>query len=154
MANLLYVTCDLTPANESRCLKVGSEFLNEYIKCNPEDEIYMLDLYRDNIQHSDADVMRGMEKMHSGHHFATLASDEQHKIGRIRKLIDQFVAADKYVFVTTTWNLGFPLELRMYIDTVCVVSNIYRYTDIFLKNKGRKCLLYSGPRISDNSLRW
>jgi FMN-dependent NADH-azoreductase len=141
MANLLYVTCDLKPISESRCLKVGSDFLNGYIKCNPSDEIYMLDLYRDNIQHSDADVMRGMEKMYNGHHFAALAPDEQRKISRIRKLIDQFIAADKYVFVTTTWNMGFPLELRMYLDTICVVSNIYRYTDTFLKNKGRKCLL-------------
>ncbi|MDR3581470.1 MAG: NAD(P)H-dependent oxidoreductase [Oryzomonas sp.] len=141
MANLLYVTCDLKPVNESRCLKIGSEFLYEYINCNPSDEVYMLDLYRDNIQHSDADVMRGMEKMHNGHHLAALAPDEQRKIGRIMKLIDQFIAADKYVFVTTTWNLGFPLELRMYMDTICVASNIYRYTDIILKNQGRKCLL-------------
>jgi FMN-dependent NADH-azoreductase len=85
--------------------------------------------------------MRGMEKMHAGHHFAALGPEEQRKIGRIMKLIDQFITADKCVFVTTTWNLGFPLELRMYTDTICVASNIYRYTDIILKNQGRKCLL-------------
>jgi len=127
MAKLLYITCDLKPIEQSRSLMVGNEFLYEYIKWNPEDEIYMLDLYRDNIQCIDADVLSGLERMRSGHHFAALSSDEQRKIGRIWKLIDQFVAADKYVFVTPMLNMGFPVELRMYIDTVCVVNKTHRY---------------------------
>jgi FMN-dependent NADH-azoreductase len=145
MQKLLYVTCDLRPVEHSRSLIVGSEFLNEYIKWNPEDEIYMLDLYRDYIQRTDADVLNGLEKMRSGHHFAALTTDEQRKIGRIWKLIDQFVAVDKYVFVAPVEKMGFPDELRMYIDTVCVVNKIHRDAnrefESILKNQGRKCLL-------------
>ncbi len=145
MAKLLYVTCELRPAEESRSLIVGSEFLNEYIKRNPNDEIHMLDLYRDNIQRVDADVMSGLEKMRRGHHLAALTEDEQRKIGRIWRLTDQFIAFDKCVIVTPMWNMGFPAELRMYIDTICVVNKTYWYTpggpEGLLRNQGRKCLL-------------
>jgi FMN-dependent NADH-azoreductase len=40
MAKLLYVTCKLKPVEHSRSFIVGSEFLHEYLKWNPEDEIY------------------------------------------------------------------------------------------------------------------
>ncbi len=145
MAKILYVTCDLKPVEQSRSLIAGSEFLSEYIKWNTKDEIHMLDLYRDHIQRVDTDVMSGLWKMRHGHHFAALAEDEQRKIGRIWRLTDQFIAYDKYVIVTPMWNLGFPAELRMYIDTICVVNKTYRYTpggpEGLLKNQGRKCLL-------------
>ena len=145
MAKLLYVTCDLKPVENSPSLIIGSEFLNEYLKWNPEDEIHMLDLYRDNIQRVDADVLSGLGKMRCGHHFVALTEDEQRKIGRIWRLTDQFVAADKYVFVTPLWDLGFPAELKMYIDTVSVAKKTDRYAPMgphgLLKNHGTKCLL-------------
>jgi FMN-dependent NADH-azoreductase len=145
MAKLLYITCDLQPVEHSRSLYVGSWFLNEYLKWNPEDEIQMLDLYRDNIQRVDADVLSGLGKMHLGHHYAGLTPDEQRKIGRIWRLADQFIAADKYVFVTPMQNLGFPAELWMYMDAVFVVDKTYRLTlggpEGLLKNQRRKCLL-------------
>ena len=58
--------------------------------------------------------------------------------------LDQFIAADKYVFVTPMYNLGFPAEFKMYIDAVCVVGKTFTYTPAgavgLLKNQGRKCL--------------
>jgi FMN-dependent NADH-azoreductase len=145
MAKLLYITCDLQPVEHSRSLTVGSEFLTEYLKWNPEDEIHMLDLYRDNIQRIDTDVLSGLGKMRNGHHLAALTSDEQRKVGRIWRLADQFARADKYVFVTPMMNPGFPAELWVYIDTVLVDNKTYRYTpngpEGLLKNQGKKCLL-------------
>lgn len=145
MAKLLYITCDLKPLENSPSLIVGSEFLTEYLKWNPEDEIHMLDLYRDNIQHVDADILSGLGKMCRGYHFAGLPPDEQRKVGRICRLADQFVAADKYVFVTPMWNLGFPAELWMYIDAVFAVDDTCRSTlgrpDGLSKNRNRRCLL-------------
>ena len=144
MATLLYVTCNLKPVEQSNSLSVGKEFLDEYLRRNPDDEVHFLDLYRDNIQRFDADVLSGAGKLRSGRNFTTLTEDEQRKMGRIWRLADQFIAADKYVFVTPMWNLGFPAELKMYIDTVCVVGKTFRYTPTgpegLLKNQGRKCL--------------
>lgn len=144
MAKLLYVTSNLKPTEESRSLSVGMAFLNEYIKRNPEDEIHLLDVYRDNIQRIDADVLSGWEKMRRGAVYASLTADEQRKIGRIWKSADQFIAADKYVFVTPMWNLGFPAELKMYIDSICVEGKTIIYTPNgvvgLLKDMGKKCL--------------
>lgn len=144
MAKLLYVTSNLKPTEQSRSLSVAREFLNAYLQRNPEDEVHFLDLYRDNIQRIDADVLSGWGKMRGGASFASLATDEQRKIVRIWKHADQFVAADKYVFVTPMFNLGFPAEFKMYIDTVCIVGKTFRYTpsgaEGLLKNQGRKCL--------------
>lgn len=144
MAKILYVTCNLKPVEHSRSLSVGKEFLDEYIRQNPSDEVHFLDLYRDNIQRIDADVLSGWGKMRKGASFDSLPSDEQRKIGRIWKHADQFIGADKYVFVTPMFNLGFPAEFKMYIDTVCVVGKTFNYTATgpvgLLKNQGRKCL--------------
>jgi FMN-dependent NADH-azoreductase len=148
MAKLLNVVCELKPEEKSPGLYVASEFLREYLKWNPRDEIHTVDLYRDPIQRIDADVLSGWEKIKQGQAFATLADDEQRKIGRIWKLADQFIDADKYVFVTPAWDLGFPAEFKMYIDTICVIGKTFRYTpngpEGLLKNNGKKCLHFYG----------
>ncbi|BDV41920.1 FMN-dependent NADH-azoreductase 2 [Geotalea uraniireducens] len=144
MKKLLYVTCNLKPAEQSRSLTLGKEFLDTYIKYHPDDEVHFLDLYRDNIQRIDTDVLSGWGKMRNGASFASLSIDEQRKVGRIWKHADQFIAVDKYVFVTPMYNLGFPAEFKMYIDAVCVVGKTFSYTPIgpvgLLKDQGRKCL--------------
>src|SRR5208283_5923457 len=121
MAKLLYIICEIKPVENSPSLFVASEFINEYLKLNPNDEIHVLDLYRDYIQRTDADILSGWEKINQGHAFVTLTDDEQRKIGRHLKLADQFIAADKYVFVTPMWNIGFPAEFKIYIDAICVI---------------------------------
>ena len=128
MAKLLYVTCNLKPLEHSRSLSVGNEFLDEYLRRNPGDEVHFLELYRDNIQRVDADVLGGWGKMRNGESFDALTIDEQRKIGRIWKHADQFIASDKFVFVTPMFNLGFPAEFKMYIDAICVVGKTFTYT--------------------------
>jgi FMN-dependent NADH-azoreductase len=144
MATVLYVTCNLKPATVSRSLSVGTAFLLEYGRTHPGDEIQMLDLYRDPIQRIDSDVLAGWGKLRSGQPFAALSEDEQRKISRIDRLADQFVAADKYVFVTPMWNLSFPAELKMYVDCICSVGKTFIYTEKgpkgLLYGKGKKCL--------------
>ncbi|MCM0080286.1 NAD(P)H-dependent oxidoreductase [Geomonas sp. Red32] len=144
MASLLYITCNLKPVEQSNSLTVGKAFLDGYLRRNPEDEVRILDLYRDNIQRFDADVLSGVAKLRSGQKFVALAEEEQRKLGRIYRLADQFIAADKYVFVTPMWNLSFPAEFKMYIDAICVYGKTLRDTatgpEGLLKGKGKKCL--------------
>lgn len=144
MAKLLYVTCNLKSVEHSHSLSVGKEFLDEYLRRNPDDKVQILDLYRDDIQRIDADVLSGLGKMRKGDSFGSLTSDEQRKIERIWNHADQFIATDKYVFVTPMWNLGFPPELKIYIDSVCVVGKTFTYTPSgpvgLLRDTGKKCL--------------
>jgi FMN-dependent NADH-azoreductase len=128
MTNLLYVTCNVKPQDRSRTLSLGSEFLDEYLRWNPKDEVQVLDLYRDSIQRVDQDVLNVWERINRGEDYGLLSDGERHKIARLWRLADQFRRCDKYIFVTHGLNLWFPAEFKMYIDTICVPDRTYSVT--------------------------
>ncbi|MFP3821738.1 NAD(P)H-dependent oxidoreductase, partial [Bacillus sp. SIMBA_008] len=61
--------------------------------------------------------------------FDTLSAEEQAKVARLNELSDQFVSADKYVFVSPLWNFSFPPVLKAYIDSVAVAGKTFKYTE-------------------------
>jgi len=150
MANLLYVTCNVRPQDRSRTLSLGYEFLEEYIRRHPKDEVQVLDLYRDNIQRVDQDVLNVWGRIEVGEDYSCLSDEERRKIARLWRLADQFNRCDKYVFVTHSLNLWFPAEFKMYIDAFCVPDRTYRLTPHgakgMLRQLRRKSLhLHAGP---------
>jgi FMN-dependent NADH-azoreductase len=128
MANLLYVTCNVRPQDRSRTLSLGLEFLEEYLRSHPQDEVHTLDLYRDSIQRIDQDVFSAWERSKSGQNYALLSEEERRKMSRIWRLAEQFGRCDKYIFVTHSFNLWFPAEFKMYIDTISVPGLTYHLT--------------------------
>lgn len=150
MANLLYVTCNVRTQERSRTLSLGNEFLEEYLRWHPKDEVQILDLYRDSIQRVDQDVLNVWMRIERGEDYGFLSDGERHKIARIWRLADQFGRCDKYVFVTHSLNLWFPAEFKMYIDAICVLDRTYRLTshgaEGILPELCRKSLhLHAGP---------
>jgi FMN-dependent NADH-azoreductase len=150
MANILYVTCNVRPQDRSLTLTLGSEFLEEYLRWNPRDEVQVLDLYRDSIQRVDQDVLNVWARVERGEDYGLLSDGERHKIARLWYLADQFRRCDKYVFVTHSLNLWFPAEFKMYIDAVCVPDRTYRITPqgakSMLPDQRRNSLhLHAGP---------
>ena len=143
MANLLYVTCNVRPQEISRTLSLGNEFLEEYIRRNPKDEVQVLDLYRDSIQRVDQDVLNVWGRIERGEDYGLLSDGERHKIARLWRLADQFRRCDKYVFVTHSLNLWFPAEFKMYIDAICIPDRTYRITP-----RGAKSMLPDQRRNS------
>jgi FMN-dependent NADH-azoreductase len=120
MANLLYITCNVRPQERSRSLSLGNEFLDEYLRRNPQDEVQLLDLYRDSIQRVDLDVLNVWWRIESGEDYNFISDGERNKIARLFRLADQFRRCDKYVFVTCSLNLWFPAEFKMYIDAISI----------------------------------
>ncbi|MCD8490569.1 MAG: NAD(P)H-dependent oxidoreductase [Geovibrio sp.] len=118
--------------------------MEKYSELNPEDRIEIIDTYKDPIQKFDCDVMNGICKMMEGEKLDFLSDNEQIKIAKIYESADKFASADKYVFVTPMWNLGFPAELKMYLDTVCIPGKTFVHTkkgpEGLLGGKGKKCL--------------
>ncbi len=150
MANLLYITCNVKPQDTSRSLSLGYEFLEEYLRFNPQDEVQALDLYRDSIQRVDQDVLNALRRIEQGEDYGLLTEEERRKMIRIWRLADQFKRCDKYFFVTHGLNLWFPAEFKMYIDAICVPNRTYRLTPAgaegMLAGLGRKSLhLHAGP---------
>ncbi|NHN30531.1 FMN-dependent NADH-azoreductase [Paenibacillus agricola] len=129
MATVLYITAHPHDHQTSFSLAVGKEFIDAYRETNPTDEIIHLDLYKENIPHIDADIFSGWGKLRSGTAFDQLSAVEQTKVSRLNELVDQFVAADKYVFVSPMWNFSFPPVLKAYIDSFCIVGKTFKYTE-------------------------
>lgn len=130
LATVLYITANPKPEKESFSLSVGRAFLDSYRQHMPGDRITELDLYKmENLPFIDADVFSGWGKLQQGTSFDQLAQGEKAKVSRISELTDQFVSADKYVFVTPLWNLGIPPMMKAYIDTICIADRTFKYTE-------------------------
>lgn len=129
MSKVLYITANPKSAKDSFSLSAGEAFLDTYRQANPNDEIIPLDLYKMNIPFIDEEVFSGWGKLQQGVAFDQLTPEEKNRVGQINQSCDQFVAADKYVFVTPMWNLGLPPKMKTYIDTICMVGKTFKYTE-------------------------
>ncbi len=118
MAKLLYVKS--SPKGEfSNSIKISDKFVEEYKALNPSDEVVTLDLYEEDLKFITAEDL------------ATIfgAKDESSRNHPILKYAYQFVEADKYVFSTPMWNLGFPTVMKAYIDYISAVGITFKYTE-------------------------
>lgn len=129
MAKILYITAHPLDENQSYSMAAGKAFIDSYKEANPNDEIINVDLYKETIPHIDADVFSGWGKLRAGKEFGELTTDEQAKVGRLSEICEQFIAADKYVFVTPLWNFSFPPVMKAYLDAVSVAGKTFKYTE-------------------------
>ena len=118
MSKVLYIKANIKNDGESRTFKVADSFVEEYKKSNPEDEVIILDLYKENI-----DFLRPED---IGKIFGP--KDEESKDNPILKYAYQFAEADKYIIAAPMWNLSIPAILKAYIDYVSVTGITFKYT--------------------------
>lgn len=129
MSKVLYITANPKSKDESYSLSVGNAFIETYKKLNPNDEIITLDLYKMDIPLIDEDVFSAWNKFAQGLLFESLTSEEQKKISAMGTLLEQFMSADKYVFVTPLWNFTVPPKMKAYLDTLCIAGKTFKYTE-------------------------
>lgn len=129
MAKILYITANPKPIEQSFSLSVGKAFMDAYKQENPNDQITELDLYKMEVPLLDPDVFSGWGKLQQGTAFDQLSAQEKSKVSKINQLTEQFVNADKYVFVTPLWNLSIPPLMKAYIDTICIADKTFKYTE-------------------------
>ncbi|WML47046.1 FMN-dependent NADH-azoreductase [Neobacillus sp. PS3-34] len=128
MAKVLYITAHPHDEAQSFSMAAGKAFIDTYKEVNSTDEVIHIDLYKENIPQIDADVFSGWGKLQTGKGFDELSADEKAKVGRLSELSEQFVSADKYVFVTPLWNFSFPPVMKAYLDSVAVAGKTFKYT--------------------------
>lgn len=116
MSKVLYIKANSKPEGKSRTFEISDAFIESYKKSNPEDEIVILDLYKEGIGFLDLETM------------GTPSSPEEGRNHPILKYAYQFLDADKYVFAEPLWNLSIPAILKAYIDYVCVSGITFAYT--------------------------
>jgi FMN-dependent NADH-azoreductase len=129
MAKVLYITANPLNETQSYSMAVGKAFIDTYKEENKNDEIVHIDLYNENIPQIDADVFSGWGKLQGGKGFEELSAEEKAKVGRLSELSEQFITADKYVFVTPLWNFSFPPVMKAYLDSVAVAGKTFKYTE-------------------------
>lgn len=110
MSKILYIKANVKSEGQSRTYQVSDTFIEEYQKQHPEDEIIILDLYKEDIDFlrpQDLEVFFGSKTEES--------QQEPHL-----KYAYQFAKADKYIVATPMWNLSFPAIFKAYIDYISV----------------------------------
>lgn len=128
MKKVLYVTANPKEENKSFGLQVGRSFIEEYKKLNPQDQVTEIEVYEANVPLIDRDILSAWDKLGAGVEFIKLSQEEQKKVSRFNEFTEQFMEADKYVFVTPMWNLGIPAMMKAYLDTAVVAGKTFKYT--------------------------
>ena len=136
MSKVLYIVSNPKPIDKSVSLKLGMEFLEKYKNENPDDEVIEIDLYKTEIPELDNEVLN----VRNGISITNPVALE--KVNKISHFTDQFIEADKYIFVTPLWNLGLPAKTKTYIDTIAIAGKTFKYTPTGVQGllKNKKCL--------------
>lgn len=129
MSKVLYITANPKAKEQSFSLTLGDAFLNTYKELNPNDEIVNVDVYSMEIPLIDEIVFSAWTKLGQGVSFGDLTSEEQHKVSVMNEILEQFLSADKYVFVTPLWNFSVPPMMKAYIDNICIAGKTFKYTE-------------------------
>ncbi|PTX49347.1 FMN-dependent NADH-azoreductase [Melghirimyces profundicolus] len=129
MGKVLYITANPKKAQDSYGLTVGDELIRQYRDRRPDDEVVHIDVFREEIPLLDEDILHAWGKLASEQPVDSLTEDEKRKVTRLNELVDQFIEADRYVFVTPMWNFGVPPLMKAYIDTVSVAGKTFQYTE-------------------------
>lgn len=128
MIKLLYVTCHPLTEKESKSLSIGRVFIEEWKKQNLNGIVEELNLYKEDIPILNAKIFDAWKKVKGGVKFYHLPKEEQEEMRQHDKLLNQFVSADKIVFVNPMWNHFMPSLMKQYIDILCVAGKTIKYT--------------------------
>ncbi|WKA60221.1 FMN-dependent NADH-azoreductase [Planococcus shenhongbingii] len=128
MNKVLFITANPNDENHSYSMAAGKAFIETYQEANATDEIVTIDLFQEHVPQLDAEVFSGWGKLRAGQPVDALSAEELAKVGRLDEILEQFMAADKMIFVTPMWNFSFPAVVKSYIDAIAVPGKTFKYT--------------------------
>jgi FMN-dependent NADH-azoreductase len=142
MSKVLFITAHPQTDGPSHTLDLTNAFMSEYKTHHPTDEIIELNLYKENIQFLDKEMLSSM------------FSEGENEAKRHAVL---FASCDKYVIAAPMWNLSMPAILKAYIDYIAYVGITFEYTNRgpvgLLKGKNRKVMhIVARGGIYDNPI--
>lgn len=123
MAKLLYI--EASPRKQrSKSIEVANAFLAAYQAAHPNDEIESLDLWGIELPEFDGHTIDAKYQVLHGQSF----DDDQARAWQaVVDVIDQFKAADKYVFSVPMWNFGVPYKFKHYIDVIAQPGQTFSF---------------------------
>lgn len=118
MSKVLYIKANIKPEGMSRTFKISDNFVEQYKKLNPNDEVITLDLYKENVNFLKEEDLNSIFE----------PKTDESRNHSILKYAYQFAEADKYIIAAPMWNLSIPAILKAYIDYVSVSGITFKYT--------------------------
>lgn len=128
MKKILYINGNPQEEHLSYSRKAGNYYLKQREKVDPNVTIEILNVYDEALQLIDGDVLDAWGKLRNGDPFSELTIEQQTKLSRMGQVLEQFKAADEYVFITPLWNFSIPPMLKAYIDNVMIAGETFKYT--------------------------
>ncbi len=139
MAKLLYIQS--SPLSDiSYSIKTADAFAEEYKNKHNGDEIVKMNLFEADLPAFDGPAVEAKYKiLHGKEH-----TEKQAKIWEnIKKTIEQFKSADKYLLAVPMWNFSIPWRLKQYIDILVQPALTFTYSD----EKGYQGLVKGKPLL-------
>lgn len=124
MPKVLVIYAHPETAKGSSTHELYKHFINSYIEKNPDDEI---------IVHNVSEYMPfplnkiAVSIYNKNLAKTTLNADEARFNDSRQQWIDEFVNANKYVFVNPMYNLFLPAEMKSYIDMIMQAHDTFHY---------------------------
>lgn len=112
--------------SKSLSLTVAKKFLEDYKQNHLEDEVIIRDLYAgDGVPPLNDVTMEAWRKQKFGE---KMTDEEKKLLNRHAEWLEEFINADKYIFVNPMYNHFLPAELKQYIDLTAVAHKTFKYT--------------------------
>lgn len=124
MALLLHVSAS-PREGRSRSLEIAQVFLAAYRESHPEDHIEMLDLWKTDLPPFNGETL---EAKYSMLHGKSPTPAQEKAWQNVVRWIEQFLAADKYLFSLPMWNFGIPYRLKHYLDILVQPGYTFSYS--------------------------
>jgi FMN-dependent NADH-azoreductase len=109
----------------SLSLAVG-EFIQAYRQSHPNDQLVVRDLYAGDGVPPLNDL--AMEAWRKQKFEEPMSAEEEAIIKRHNTWLEEFVQADKYIFINPMYNHFLPAELKQYLDLTAVAHRTFKYT--------------------------
>lgn len=125
--------------SNSVSLTIGDQFVTSYRNSHPNDEIIVRDLFNNGVPPLDDTTMEAWKKQKMEQE---LTPAEQETIKDHNEWLEEFISADKYIFINPMYNHFLPAELKQYLDVMAVAHKTFKYT-----SKGPVGLLHNKKAI-------
>lgn len=141
MTKLLYVKGS-PRTQRSHGLAVAEAFLQEYRKLNPELEVLERDVFKMDLPELNEQTLNGKYNIMHGREFS---EEDKTAWAKVEDVIEDFVSADKYLFVVPMWNFNVPYRLKHYMDVIAQPTYTFSAGPEGYKGlvEGKACVVYS-----------
>jgi len=123
MATLLYILAS-PRGQRSYSTQAADAFVESYRKSHPADQIKTVNVFTENLPAFDGFALQAKYTILHGQ---TPNPQEVAAWKAVETVIEEFKAADKYVFAVPMWNFGIPYRLKHYLDVIVQPGYTFKF---------------------------